>query len=656
MIDFAINVLLVDDKKENIYSLQTLLEGLGEITFLHATSGKEALKISLKEDIALILLDVQMPEMDGYEVAHILKQNKSTENIPVIFVTAINQDASYIMEGYSKGAFDYLFKPLNPDITRAKVQAFIKMYEQQKINESLAVLVNNSQDVMCILEAENLQILTANPALHETVGFSKDQMKHVFFTDLLLLSEDASEMRIEMKKALISKKNEYKNEVQLKSALDDEPKWICWDFVFSGGKWYGSGKDITGRKKVEHALNQVNVDLTKAHEDLLKLNNELEKRVSERTRELSTAKDRFEAVALATNDTLWDWNLYTNEIWWSEGIKTIYGYTDPELESGINSKFNKIHPDDADKVMKEIQQLVNSGKNHWSGEYRFRKENGNYAYILDRSYVIYDENKKPSRIVGSMFDMSDIKKSQHQLNLINTELSNKNEELSRINKDMDNFIYTASHDLKAPVSNIEGLIISLDDIITPEAKGEMYQSIVSMIHLSIERFKNTLRDLSEIAKADGDNGQDVEETSLEEMLEEVKASIMTQIEESGARISHFFEEPTVRFSKKNLRSIIYNLLSNAIKYKDFQRVPVINIKSRCIDGSYVQLLVEDNGLGIKEEDKEKVFTMFKRLHNHVEGTGVGMSIVKRIIDNSGGRIELDSKVGQGSVFTVYFKK
>lgn len=656
MINFPINVLIVDDKKENIYSLQTLLEGLGKICFLHALSGKEALKISLKEDIALILLDVQMPEMDGYEVAHILKQNKSTENIPVIFVTAINQEASYIMEGYSKGAFDYLFKPLNPDITRAKVQAFIKMYEQQKMNESLAMLVNHSQDVMCILDADSLQILSANPALHATVGFSREQMKHVFFTDLLMHLEDATELKFELKKAFISKKNEYNNEVQIKSVLDNEPKWICWNFAYNSGKWYGSGKDITGRKKVENALNEVNEELTKAHADLLKLNNELEIRVMERTRELTISKDRFEAVALATNDTLWDWNLSTNEIWWSEGIKNIYGYKNPELTSGIDSKFNKIHPEDAHTVLNELQNLVNSGKNHWTGEYRFQKEDGSYAAILDRGYVIYDEYKKPCRIVGSMFDMSEIKKTQEQLNLINTELSTKNEELRRINKDMDNFIYTASHDLKAPVSNIEGLIISLDDIIELEAKGEMYQNIVGMIHLSIERFKNTLRDLSEIAKADGESNQDVEQTSLIEMLEEVKGSINAQIDGSGAIINHDFQEPTVRFSKKNLRSILYNLLSNAIKYKDFERIPTIKISSHCPDENYVMLSIEDNGLGIKEEDKEKVFTMFKRLHNHVEGTGVGMSIVKRIIDNSGGRIELDSKVGEGSVFKVYFKK
>lgn len=653
----TLNILLVDDKQENIYSLQSLLDHETQgINFLHATSGKEALKISLKENIALILMDVQMPEMDGYETVHLLKQNRSTENIPVIFVTAINQEASSVLEGYSKGAFDYLFKPLNPAITRAKVQAFIKMYEQQKINENLATLVNNAQDLMCIIEPKGLDILIANPAWQTELGYSNDQVEHTSFTDYVVHREDIIKLRAAFESAVTSKNYKYSNEMEIR-CLSEAPKWICWNFVYKNHKWYGCGMDITARKKVEKELNETNTELKKANEDIVNLNNDLEIRVTVRTKELTVSRDRFEAVARATNDTLWDWNLLTNEIWWSEGFKNMFGYDADELSLGIDSKFNKIHPDDADKVMETMQQLIQSGQSQWSGEYRFQKADGTYAFILDRLCVLTDEGGMPYRIVGSMFDLTEIRHTQHQLDLINKELINKNGELKRINRDMDNFIYTASHDLKAPVSNIEGLISSLDDTIDTSVKNEMYSRIVDMIHLSIERFKNTLRDLSEVAKADGGEVKHIEETSLAEMVEEVKAHISRDIEESSASIVYdFSEEPTLSFSRKNLRSILYNLISNAIKYHAKNRVPEVVITSQNYDEEYTLVTVRDNGLGIREEDKEKVFTMFKRLHNHVEGTGVGMSIVKRIIDNSGGRIELDSEVGKGSIFKVYFKK
>src|SRR5690606_7657830 len=121
-----LKVLLVDDKEENLIALEALLENDEfEVEFIKTTSGNEALNIALKEELALILLDVQMPGMDGYEVARFLKQNSKTRAVPLLFVTALDQDVNYILEGYEKGAVDYLFKPLNPAITRAKVKAFI---------------------------------------------------------------------------------------------------------------------------------------------------------------------------------------------------------------------------------------------------------------------------------------------------------------------------------------------------------------------------------------------------------------------------------------------------------------------------------------------------------------------------------------------------
>lgn len=131
--NIPVNILIVDDRDENIYSLENLLiQEDVSINFLRATSGNEALKIAYKTDLALIMLDVQMPGMDGYEVATILKQKKTTQNIPIIFVTALTHESKYVAEGYSKGAVDYLFKPLDPFITRSKVNSFISIYLEQK--------------------------------------------------------------------------------------------------------------------------------------------------------------------------------------------------------------------------------------------------------------------------------------------------------------------------------------------------------------------------------------------------------------------------------------------------------------------------------------------------------------------------------------------
>jgi two-component system, sensor histidine kinase len=109
--------------------------------------------------------------------------------------------------------------------------------------------------------------------------------------------------------------------------------------------------------------------------------------------------------------------------------------------------------------------------------------------------------------------------------------------------------------------------------------------------------------------------------------------------------------PTAYFSPKNLRSILYNLLSNGLKYAHPDRPPVVQIRSRCLPGRLV-LTVQDNGLGLTQEQQGKLFVLFQRLHTHVEGSGVGLYMVKRIVENAGGSIEVQSQPGVGTRFTV----
>ncbi len=124
-------VLVVDDRPENLYAVETTLKRM-DVEIIKAQSGDEALRLMLRHEFALVLLDVQMPEMDGFEVASLIRNNESTKLIPIIFLTAINKDEAFVFRGYESGAVDYLFKPLDPVILRAKVRIFVDMYRQKK--------------------------------------------------------------------------------------------------------------------------------------------------------------------------------------------------------------------------------------------------------------------------------------------------------------------------------------------------------------------------------------------------------------------------------------------------------------------------------------------------------------------------------------------
>jgi CheY-like chemotaxis protein len=124
-----VNILLVDDRPQNLLSLEAILAGLGQ-NLVRAGSGAEALKRVLERDFALILLDVQMPGMDGFETASLIRSREKTRYTPIVFITAINKTDEHVARGYSLGAVDYLFKPVVPEILKAKVAAFVEMRRQ----------------------------------------------------------------------------------------------------------------------------------------------------------------------------------------------------------------------------------------------------------------------------------------------------------------------------------------------------------------------------------------------------------------------------------------------------------------------------------------------------------------------------------------------
>ncbi|WMJ72983.1 ATP-binding protein [Cytophagaceae bacterium ABcell3] len=235
------------------------------------------------------------------------------------------------------------------------------------------------------------------------------------------------------------------------------------------------------------------------------------------------------------------------------------------------------------------------------------------------------------------------------------ELKEKNDLLRRTNADLDNFVYVASHDLRAPIGNIDGLVKVLELRASEDNPGD--SELFEMIHQSIAKLRLTLSDLSDTGRIRNEVQGLSEFVSFSEVLDDVKVNIKDLIIENKAIIKENFEQvPEIKFSRKNLRSILYNLISNAIKYHSPQRPPVVEVISRK-EGEATVLQVSDNGMGMKQKDVDQVFAMYSRLQEseHIEGTGVGMAMVKKIVENAGGKIHVQSEEGKGSVFSIFFK-
>ncbi|MDO6388725.1 PAS domain-containing protein [Pontibacter sp. BT731] len=239
----------------------------------------------------------------------------------------------------------------------------------------------------------------------------------------------------------------------------------------------------------------------------------------------------------------------------------------------------------------------------------------------------------------------------------NLELSETNTQLTRTNIDLDNFIYAASHDLKAPIYNIERLLLILMESIPNEAQASLeLKHVIGMIDSSISRFKRTIDHLTDVTKLQKENSQEASEVNLTNLIHDITLDLSAQIESTEASIEVDVAAcNAIRFSEKNLRSILYNLISNALKYRAPDRTPIIQISCEEAGDDFL-LKVRDNGLGMKPSGVAKIFSMFTRLHDHVEGSGIGLYMVKKIVENAEGRIEVESGIGQGSTFSVYFKR
>ena len=326
-------------------------------------------------------------------------------------------------------------------------------------------------------------------------------------------------------------------------------------------------------------------------------------------------------------------------------------------------------------------------KGRWVGEYQFRHfQTGRAISVLYNSFAVNDPTT--GELLGLATITIDIRERkqreaelQHyreQLALTNQELAAINEELAatieelrasnqelidtngrlaRVNSDLDNFVYTASHDLKAPISNIQGLLTLLEKSLSPESQASpRTRKVLGMMGKSTERFMRTIRDLSDIARLQRQGSEPEELIDLRTVVEEVRLDIAPAIRQAKAQLDIDVKECSpIRFSPKNLRSIVYNLVSNAVKYHDPEQKPMVRI--HCQETKDYQVLtVADNGLGMDLSRDHHLFGLFRRLHTHVEGTGIGLYIVKKIIENAGGKIEVESEVGVGTTFRVFFRR
>ena len=403
--------------------------------------------------------------------------------------------------------------------------------------------------------------------------------------------------------------------------------------------------DITDKKEADEELKNAYQEVTKAKNKLQELNDNLERRVEERTRMLAESEERFRLLSRSTNDAIWDWNLITGEFWWNEGFTEIFGHSSENIEPGIQSLYNRLHPDEAEEIIGQLNNVINSGVKNWTKEHFFQKADGTYAQVYNRGKLLKNEYDVPYRMLGSIVDISMLKDAQE-------ELRRSNSHLRRTNNDLDNFVYTASHDLRAPVANLTGLMTLLTPPLNNSIQGKD-KHLINMVNASVVKLKRTIDSLLEVTQAQKELERKPEWIYFLRVIEDIKVDLRQQLIDSRGKIVQHIEAERICYTYTHLRSILLNLVSNAIKYRSPDRKLVITINTYETEEELI-LEVKDNGLGLDKRSQEKIFTMFRRFHSHIEGTGIGLYIIKRIIESNEGSISVKSEKDVGTTFTVSF--
>ena len=285
-----------------------------------------------------------------------------------------------------------------------------------------------------------------------------------------------------------------------------------------------------------------------------------------------------------------------------------------------------------------------------------RNVQGHIDGVLDFTYDV-SELVRARRQVEQLNQELEARVQQRtqELGTSNDELQESNRQLRRTNGDLDTFVYTASHDLKAPITNIEGILHALRDTLPAQVQqDDTVGHLLNLLDQTVARFQVTITQLTDVSRLQLAYVGPAEPVSLAPVVEAVRLDLVPAMAAAHTQLTvEVAPALLVSFAPANLRSIVYNLLSNAIKYCAPDRPSQVRVRAEQTLHAVV-LTVQDNGLGLNAGQQRQLFGLFQRLHTHVAGTGVGLYFSKRLIENAGGTITVQSQPNEGTTFTVTF--
>ena len=613
-------VLLVDDEPLFLEATAAILQDAGMVV----QTSTDVLHILDEVDEFtpdVMVIDVYMPEVTGPELAAVLRERDEQMYMPILFLSA-EKDISQQLLALNFGGDDFLEKTLSPDHLIAAVTARAQRARQNN---------DTQQRLKTTLYEREREHLALNE--HAIVSIADRGGNITYINDLFCKISGYSQLELLGKNHRVVKSDTHPPEFYVE----------LWKTISNGETWQG---EVCNRRKdgtlywVESTITPFMDSYGTSYQYVSIRTDITHMKMAEKA--LAIQKERLRRGQLYANIGTWEWKIQSGELFWSERIGPLFGYPAGDLEISFDSFISWVHEDDRQIVTDALKACIEDDE-PYEVEHRVVWPDGTIRWLLERGATVRDDEGNPVQMLGVVQDIDERKRAEFALD-------NARIEAERANAAKSDFLSNMSHELRTPMNAILGFgqIMEYDDSLNDE-QTESVHEILNAGHHLLELINEVL-DLAKIES--GRIDLSIEPVEVCSVIDECFMLIKPLADKRNILISHSgLKGLDVKADRIRFKQALLNLLSNAIKYN--RESGSVKIEVQAAESGQLRICVSDTGYGIPDDKIDELFQSFNRLdaeNSGIEGTGIGLSITRRIIEMMDGNVGVESKPGVGSIF------